>query len=55
MELCVFQETKLTKCIYTHEYSGYRVLLREAPSTHSGIVSVVYIVAEHFSIEALYT
>ena len=36
-------------------YSGYKVVDTEAPSAHSGGVTVFYGAAEHFSIEALQT
>ena len=55
MDLGLFQETKLTKCIYMRESSGYRVVATEAPSTHSGGVDVLYRAAEHLSVEALQT
>ena len=55
MDLGVFQETKLTKIIYTRESSSYRVVATEAPSIHSGGVTVFYRVVEHFSIGALQT
>ena len=53
MDLGVFQETKLTKIIYTHKSSGYRVLATEVPSVHSGGVAVLYRAAENFSVEEL--
>ena len=42
MDLGVFQETKLTKRIYTCEFSRYKVVAMEAPSLHSGGVSLFY-------------
>ena len=55
MDLGVFQETKLTKYIYMRESSGYRVVVIEAPSAHSGSVIVFYRAAENFSVEAIQT
>ena len=55
MDLGVFQETKLTKRIYTRESSGYKVVATEAPIAHSGGVSIFYRAAEHFSVEAIQT
>ena len=42
MNLGVFQETKFTKRIYTRESSSYEVVAMEAPSLHSGGVSLFY-------------
>ena len=53
MDLGVFQETKVTKGIYTWKSSGYKVEATEAPSVHSGGVTIFYRVAEHFSMEEL--
>ena len=49
----VFQETKVTKCMYAWELSGYRVVASEAPSVQSGGIAVFFREAEHFSMEAL--
>ena len=46
MDLGIFQETKLTKRIYTRE---------SAPSAHSGGVTVFYRAAKHFYVEAIQT
>ena len=53
--LGVFQDIKLTKRIYTHESSGYKVVATEAPSAHSGCVAVFYRAEEYLSIEVLQT
>ena len=42
MDLGVFQETKVTKGIYTQEYSGYKVVASEALRAHRGGVAVFY-------------
>ena len=46
MDLGIFKETKITKEIYTHECSGYRVVTIEAPGAHIGSVAVFYRGAE---------
>ena len=53
VDVGVFQETKVTKGIYTQELSIYRVVASEAPSEHSGGVSMFYRAAEHFYVETL--
>ena len=55
MDLGVFQETKVTKVMYTRESSGYMVVATEATSAHSSAGAVFYIAADHFSMEALQT
>ena len=55
MELGVFQETKLTKLIYTFQSSGYTVVATEALRAHSGGVAVFYRAVEPFFVEALHT
>ena len=55
MDTGIFQETNLTKSIYTRESSGYRVVAMEAPSAHSGGVAMFYRAEGHFSIEAIQT
>ena len=42
VDLGMFQETKVNMGFYTHEYSGYRVVPLEAPSTHSGSGAMLY-------------
>ena len=42
MDLGVFQETKVTKGIYTREYSGHKVVASEALRAHRGGVAVFY-------------
>ena len=49
----VFQETNVTKDIYTRELSGYRVVVSKATSAHSGGVAMLFCEADHFSVEAL--
>ena len=51
MDLGIFQETKLTKRIYARNSSGYKVVATEAPSAQSGGVALLYLTAEHLSIE----
>ena len=51
MDLGIFQETKITKRIYTRASSGYKVVDTEAPITHSGGVSILYWTAKHFYLE----
>ena len=53
MDLGIFQKIKFTKSTHTHESSGYRVMVREAPSTHSRGVAVFYRLAEPFYVEAI--
>ena len=53
-DLGVFQETNVTKDIYTWELSGYRVVDLEAPSSHSGSVTLFFCTVDHFSVEALH-
>ena len=40
LDLGLLQDTKLTKHIYTRDYSGYKVVAMEAPSAHSDGVAV---------------
>ena len=54
VDLGAFQETNFTKGIYTREYSGYLVMSLEAPSAHSGGITVLYRAAEHFSVEEMF-
>ena len=42
MDLGVFQETKVTKGIYTREYSGYKLVASEELRSHRGGVAVFY-------------
>ena len=51
MDLGIFQETKITKRIYTRASSGYKVVDTEAPIAHSGGVSILYWTAKHFYLE----
>ena len=53
VDLGVFQETKVIEGVYMQDSSGYRLVMSEAPSAHSGGVIVFYHTAEHFSFEAL--
>ena len=55
MNLGIFQETKITKRIYTRKCSGYRVVAMKAPSVHSVDIDVLYRVAYQLSVEALQT
>ena len=55
MDLGVFQETKLTKRIYTLDSSGYKVVATEAPKAHTSGVAVFYRAADHFYVESLQT
>ena len=51
IDLGIFQETKLTKCIYTGDLSGFKVVSTEAPSEHSVAVIVFYSTSDHFLVE----
>ena len=53
MDLGIFQKIKFTKSTHTHESSGYRVMVTEAPSAHSRGVAVFYRLAEPFYVEAI--
>ena len=53
--LGLFQQTKRTKRVYMRESSGYKVVAMEAPSGHSGGVSVFYRAEEHFSVKSIHT
>ena len=55
MYLVLLQETNITKRIYTCESSGYKVVATEAPSVHSGGVSVFYRTVDHLSIKGIHT
>ena len=50
----VFQETKVTKVIYMQYSSGYQVVASESPIAHSNGITMLFCVAEHFSVEALH-
>ena len=49
----VFQETNLTKEVYTWEASGFCVIETEVPRAHRGSVAVFYRGVEHFAVEEL--
>ena len=53
MDLGIFQETKCTDGIYTHESAGYRVVSTDAPSRHSGGVALFYRLSPLFAVEAV--
>ena len=53
MDLRVFQETKVTRGIYTQESSGYMVVATEALSAHSDGIDIFYRRAEHLLVKAL--
>ena len=40
VDCVVFQETNLTKVVYTQEASGFRVMVIEAPIAHRGGVTI---------------
>ena len=40
IDLGVFQETKCTDVIYTHESARYRVIATDTPSRHRGGVAI---------------
>ena len=52
MDLGEFQESKLTKRIYTRESSGYKVVATEATSAYSGSIAIFYRMVENLSVEA---
>ena len=53
MDLGIFQETKCTDGIYTHESAGYRVVATDAPSLHRGGVALFYRPSPFFAVEAV--
>ena len=53
MDLGIFQETKGTEGIYTHESAGYSVVATDASSRHRGGVAVFYQPSPLFSVEAV--
>ena len=53
MDLGIFQETKCTDGIYTHESAGYSVVAMDAPSRHRGGVAVFYQPSPNFAVEAV--
>ena len=50
MDLGIFQETKFTDGIYTHESAGYNVVATDAPSRHRVGVAVFYRPSPHFAV-----
>ena len=42
MDLGIFQETKVTDCIYTCGSAGYSVIATDAPSRHCSGLAVFY-------------
>ena len=53
VDLGIFQETKCTNGIYTHDSAGYNVVTTDAPSQHRGGVAVLYRPSSHFAVEAV--
>ena len=53
MDLGIFQETKCTDWIYTHESAGYRVVATDQPSRHRGGVALFYRPLPLFKVEAI--
>ena len=53
MDLVIFQDTKCTDGIYTHESAGYRVVVTDAPSQHRGRVALFYRPLPLFEVEAV--
>jgi len=51
VDIGLFQETKLTKGIYTRNSSGYSVLASDAPSAWSGGVALFYRENDLFEVE----
>ena len=51
IDLGVFQETKCTDGIYTHQSAGYCVLATDAPSRHCGGVAIFYRLSSLFAVE----
>ena len=54
MDLGIFQETKVTDCIYTRGSAGYSVVVTDAPSQHRGGVAVSHQTAPHFAVESVH-
>ena len=53
MDLGILQETKLRDGIYTRGSAGYSVIATDAPSRHRGGVTIFYLSASHFVVEAV--
>ena len=53
IDLGVFQETKCTDGIYTHDFSGYRVVAIETLIQHRGEVALFYRPSPLFAVEAV--
>ena len=53
MDQGIFQETKVSKGIYTRGLARYRVVAIDAPRQHCGGVAVFYHPAPHFTVEAV--
>ena len=53
MHLGIFQETKCTEGIYTHESAGYSFLATDTPSQHRGGVAIFYRPSPLFAVEAV--
>ena len=54
MDLRIFQETKVTDGIYTHELTGYIVVVTDTPMQNCGRVAVFYRPTPHFAVEAVH-
>ena len=53
MDPGIFQETKLTRCVYTHRSGGYSIVATDAPSQHRGRVEVFYRPSPRYAVEAV--
>ena len=53
LDLGIFQETKCTDGIYTHESDGSRVIATDAPSQHRVGVALFYRPSPFFAVEAV--
>ena len=53
MDLGIFQETKCTDGICTHESAGYSVVATDAPIRHCGRVAVFYRPSPLFVVEVV--
>ena len=53
MDLGIFQETKVTDCIFTHGSAEYSVVAADLTSRHRGVVAVFHRPVPHFAVEAV--
>ena len=51
LDMGILQETKLTNGVYTRASARYRVVATDAPSRHSGGITMFYRVGAGFAVE----